>query len=242
MDWHRRYVQQARWTRTLRAYIFEQAHLGESSQVLEVGCGTGAILSDIPIPVSLHGLDRDSDALAQCRIHASSACLVQGDALQLPYADQSCDFVYCHYLLLWVRDPLQALVEMRRVAKPGALVAAFAEPDYRARVDEPAELVPLGEWQTESLIRQGADAGLGRRLANLFDQAGIKVRETGPLQTMESDPSPEEWEMEWAVIEADLTGFVSREDLQRMKALDQQARARGERVMHVPTYFAWGQA
>jgi hypothetical protein len=27
-----------------------------------------------------------------------------------------------------------------------------------------------------------------------------------------------------------------------MKALDQQARARGERKLHVPTYFAWGRA
>lgn len=242
MDWHRRYVQQARWTRNLRAYIFEQAHLGESSQVLEVGCGTGAILSEIPMAVPLHGLDRAAKALTQCRIHAPSASLVQGDALQLPYPDRSFDFVYCHFLLLWVRDPLQALLEMRRVAKPGAQVVAFAEPDYRARLDEPVELVPLGKWQTKSLIRQGADPGLGSHLADLFDQAGIKIWETGPLQAMENDPSPEDWETEWAVIETDLAGLISPEDLRRMKTLDQQARADGQRVMHVPTYFAWGQA
>jgi hypothetical protein len=52
---------------------------------------------------------------------------------------------------------------------------------------------------------------------------------------------PEEWEIEWAVIESDVAGSVPGEDIQKMKLLDQQARARGERVLNVPTYFAWGQ-
>jgi hypothetical protein len=30
------------------------------------------------------------------------------------------------------------------------------------------------------------------------------------------------------------------EEIQRLKELDESARARGERVLHVPTYFAWG--
>jgi hypothetical protein len=41
-------------------------------------------------------------------------------------------------------------------------------------------------------------------------------------------------------LESDLAGFVKEEDLQNMRILDRQARARGERVLHVPTYFAWG--
>ena len=48
--------------------------------------------------------------------------------------------------------------------------------------------------------------------------------------------------MEWAVIESDLAGTVPAADIQNMKRLDQQARARGVRVLHVPTYFAWGLA
>ncbi|HEY3474764.1 MAG TPA: hypothetical protein VGK56_09150, partial [Anaerolineales bacterium] len=58
----------------------------------------------------------------------------------------------------------------------------------------------------------------------------------------ESEPSPEDWEIEWAVIQSDLAGFIPSNDMQEMKRLDQQARARGERKLHVPTYFAWGQA
>ena len=90
------------------------------------------------------------------------------------------------------------------------------------------------------LRRQGADPGLGARLADLFLRAGIKIIETGPIQNASHESSSEEWEMEWAVIESDLAGIVSSEDIHKMKLLDQQARARGERVLYVPTYFASG--
>ncbi len=240
MDWHRRYLQQAKWTRDLRTYLFKQAGLNDASRVLEAGCGTGAILSELPARAALHGLDLDRGALAQCRVHAPAASLVRGNALQLPYSNQTFDIVYCHFLLLWVHDPLQVLLEMKRVTKLGAHILAFAEPDYTARLDQPRALIPLGRWQSESLRRQGADPGLGARLAELFFQAGIPIVETGTIQGTEQEPSAEEWETEWAVIESDLVGFVSVSDLQKMKKLDQQARLRGKRVLRVPTYFAWG--
>lgn len=240
MDWHKRYQQQARWTQDLRAYLFKRAGLDKATCVLEIGCGTGAILAELPNDISLHGLDIDFAALAQCRINAPPASLVQGNALHLPYSGQVFDIIYCHFLLLWVEDPLQALLEMKRVGKPGANLIAFAEPDYTARLDEPRELIPLGRWQTESLRRQGANPGLGGRLADLFFRAGIELDETGTLQNTDQDLSPEDWEMEWAVLESDLAGFVSRDDLQKMKRRDQQARGRGERNLYVPTYFAWG--
>ncbi|HMB24600.1 MAG: class I SAM-dependent methyltransferase [Chloroflexota bacterium] len=242
MDWHRRYLQQAKWTRDLRAYLFEKAGLDAASRVLEVGCGTGAILSELPDHVLLHGLDIDRNALAQCQVHAPAASLAQGNAIELPYSGKTFDIVYCHFLLLWVGDPLRALLEMKRVAKAGGHVLAFAEPDYTARIDEPRELAPLGRWQTEALRQQGADPALGARLADLFFQAGIQIVETGIIQEAGIDPSPEEWEVEWAVIEADLAGRIPDGDLRKMKQLDRQARMRGERVLHVPTCFAWGRA
>lgn len=235
-----RYAQQAKWTRNLRAYIFDKAKLDTASRVLEVGCGTGAILAELPPHTTLHGLDLDPVALAECRLHAPTASVTQGNALSLPYPNALFEIVYCHFLLLWVTDPLQALVEMKRVTKSGGHVVAFAEPDYLHRIDKPDELVQLGKWQAQALIKQGADPDLGGRLAELFFQAGIKIIETGTIQGADNDASPEEWEMEWAVIESDLAGFVKGEDIQKMKILDQQARARGERVLQVPTYFAWG--
>ena len=52
--------------------------------------------------------------------------------------------------------------------------------------------------------------------------------------------SAEDWENEWAVIEADLDGIVSSEEIQKMKKVDETARKHGERTLQVPTFFAWG--
>jgi uncharacterized protein YjaG (DUF416 family) len=78
------------------------------------------------------------------------------------------------------------------------------------------------------------------RLAVSFFQAGIELVETGVIQSVENEATADDWEIEWAVIESDLSESVSSEDIQKMKQLDKEARERGERVLHVPTYFAWG--
>ena len=239
MNWHSRYLQQAAWTRDLRAYLFEQAGLTIARRVLEVGCGTGAILRELTTPASLHGLDLDPAALAECRIHASAVSLTHGDGHHLPYPDKSFDIAYCHFLLLWVNDPLQVVREMARV---GRTVLALAEPDYSQRVDEPAALKSLGEWQTKSLRQQGANPSFGAMLAEIFYQAGISLIETGPIQRQAVMRSVEDWENEWAVIETDLKGIASGEEIQKMKKLDEAARKHGKRTLHVPAYFAWGKS
>jgi SAM-dependent methyltransferase len=242
MNWHDRYVQQAQWTRELRGYLFKQAGLAKAGAVLEVGCGTGAVLSALRTPAALHGLDLDAAALVECRRRTANVCLVRGDANRLPYPSGSFDITFCHYLLLWVKEPLKAIREMKRVTKSSRHIIAFAEPDYTARQDQPAPLAVLGKWQTESLRRQGADVGLGGRLAELFHQAGIKIIETGAIQSRGAEAlDPEEWAKEWMTLESDLTGIVPAEEILKMKRLGEEARTRGAHVWNVPTYFAWGQ-
>jgi SAM-dependent methyltransferase len=241
MDWHKRFVQQAGWTAELRRYLFRRSGMQTARRVLEVGCGTGAILSSLVTGASVHGLDLEPGRLAEARRHAPQARLVCSDALSLPYAGGVFDITFCHFLLLWVRDPLQALREMKRVTRPGGSILALAEPDYTARVDKPDELARLGRWQAESLRRQGADPGLGGRLPELFRQAGIQPVEAGSLQPDgEHPPGPDERELEWAVLESDLAGMVPAEEIQRLKLIDKAAWERGERVLYVPTYWMLG--
>ncbi len=72
VDWHARFLQQASWTKDLRAYLFEQAGLARAQSVLEVGCGTGAILSDLQGEAAIHGLDLDPLRLAEAAANAAS--------------------------------------------------------------------------------------------------------------------------------------------------------------------------
>jgi ubiquinone/menaquinone biosynthesis C-methylase UbiE len=241
-DWHTRYAQQAAWTRDLRAYLFERAGLAASQRILEVGCGTGVILSELAGSAALHALDLDPAALTQCRLHAPRAQRVRANGQALPYPAAVFDITFCHFFLLWAHDPLQALIEMKRVTRPGGNILALAEPDHTARVDEPPTLRPLGRWQTEALRRRGANVGFGARLAETFFQAGIPLIETGTIQRGEDISATGERELEWDLLEADLAESVTYTDLQKLKRLDQQAWAAGTRALHVPTYFAWGRA
>lgn len=238
MDWHARYSQQAAWTQDLRRYILEKAGLARAKRILEVGCGSGAILSGLPeSPAARFGLDLDLSMLRQSRVNAAEVALIRADGHDLPYPDKTFDIAYCHYLLLWTKNPLRVVKEMARVSR---CVIAFAEPDYGGRVDEPVELKRLGELQNESLRRQGANPLFGSMLAETFFQAGIKIEEAGEIQGRETTRLSDGQDHEWEVIESDLRRVVTGEEIQKMKALDEKARSAGRRVLYVPTFFAWG--
>ncbi len=254
MDWNRRYLQQAAWTRQLRTYLFEKARLLNARRVLEVGCGTGAVMRDALPPTTwlspgqrerkpvLFGIDIDLDALDQCRINAPSTLIACADALALPFQSSMFDLVFCHYLLLWVRQPLAALEEMKRTTVRGGQILALAEPNYADRIDEPAELGPAGRLQTRSLELQGADVAIGSRLGDLFRRAGIGILETGLIQPTTADMySDEAARAELSVLQADLQGLLGPDEIARIQQLDADARKRGARRTYVPTYFAWGQ-
>ena len=58
-------MEQAAWTAQARAYLFAQANLSKGARLLEVGCGTGAVMSSIPASFNqpAHGLDIDFEYL-----------------------------------------------------------------------------------------------------------------------------------------------------------------------------------
>ncbi len=242
MNWHSRYVQQARWTETLRAYLFQKAGLAAATRILDLGCGTGALLEQLPAKpgAAMHGADLSLPAVMEASVHAPGAHLLCADGAALPYADSSFDLAFCHFLLLWVNKPRQVLGEMRRVTRPGGAVLVLAEPDYGGRIDYPPQLAELGRWQAAALRGQGADPEMGRKLAGLLAEAGLKQVVTGILGGEWAASAPEEREMEWTVLQADLAGQIPGHDLQKMKQIDEAAWQNGQRVLFVPTFFAWG--
>jgi SAM-dependent methyltransferase len=242
-EWRARYLRQALWTKELRDTIFRRAGLGRMRRVLDVGCGPGVLTQEIHRRSTawVCGLDIQPAFFPLARQGDPASAWAAGDALALPFRNASFDLTYCHFTLLWVRDPAQALAEMRRVTQPGGWVLALAEPDYGGRIDYPAQLAEIGRLQSRALIEQGADPLLGRRLGELFHQAGLSAVETGLLGGQWGQPpNPDDWESEWQVLQADLQDRISRDELLSLKGLDAAAWLRGERVLFVPTFYAWG--
>ena len=243
MNWHERYLRQASWTLRLRSYLLDRSGYASARRVLEVGCGTGAVLADLPRAGALiYGLELDRTTIGECRQHAPDSLLTSGNALSLPFASACFDIAFCHFLLLWIDDSLRALQEMKRVTAHLGYVIAFAEPDYGGRLDQPAELAWLGQRQNEALQRQGAALRRGAELAGLFRAAGIRILEAGTIRPSEPRTlSADEWDSEWQALQADLDGSVAPDDLERIRQLDRKAMLLGQRVLSVPTHFVWGQ-
>lgn len=224
--------------------MFQKVGLAVAHRVLEVGCGTGAILGTVQAQeqTRLYGVDVSYSALAGFKNRVRTSFLTCADAGMLPYSAHSFDIVFSHFFLLWVADPQRAFREMKRVTVPGGHILALAEPDYGLRVDDPFGLSSLGKLQTELLRKQGADVTIGSRLADLFRKADIRILEAGQIQPKGLETfSQHDWETEWSVFESDVTGLAFFQDIRKMRSLKEQARTRPPSLFDVPTYFACGQ-
>jgi SAM-dependent methyltransferase len=245
INWHQRFLQQALWTKPLRGYLFRQTSLTDLGQVLEVGCGTGALLGEVEerFTGTICGLDLDFGFLRQAAENTQRSKLIQGNAFHLPLPTGRFDLVYCHFLLLWVSDPLQVIREMKRVTCPGGHIMALAEPDYGGRIDYPDALALSGKWQIEALQRQGADPQVGRKLAELFLTAGLKDVQTGLLGGEWRKGEAEQGISEWDILDYDLQYLPAgwdRNQADRLKNLDRDSRKTGARVLYIPMFYAWG--
>jgi ubiquinone/menaquinone biosynthesis C-methylase UbiE len=243
-QWHTRYQQQARWTKNLRNYLYKKVNIEAAKMILEVGCGTGVLLDELERCTTciINGLDIDSSVIRLAHEFSPRASLMIGDGHNLPYENNTFDITICHFLLLWVNDPLRVLKEMGRVCHSDGYVLALAEPDYGGRIDYPDRLSRIGEWQIQSLKAQGANPFIGRELRSLFSRAGFVNNQVGILggQWAENEPV-EDFEVEWEVLTSDLEFHPEfKKANKNLKSIDRIARESHERILFVPTFYAIG--
>lgn len=242
-DWHQRFTQQSIWTEQIRHYLYQLSALPDTRRVLEVGCGSGVISNDIHnhLQGQVVGLDLRLDFLQFASTNRPAGLWLQADGLQMPFQTAFFDSAYCHFLLLWIQDPLKILNEMKRVVRSGGFVVAMAEPDYGGRIDHPTQLIQLGKLQAQALKQQGADPDMGRKLSQLFHLTGLCEIRIGLLGGQWfAPPTSSSLESEWSVLRTDLAGLVSPSQLSELQLLDAAAWQKGERILFVPTFYALG--
>jgi SAM-dependent methyltransferase len=148
--------------------------------ILDAGCGPGNITVDLASRVGdgpVTGIDLSDDVIALAKEQYSSVPNVSfqvGDVYHLDYPNEHLDVVYAHQVLQHVRHPVAALEEMRRVLKPGGLLAV-RDADYGAFIWSPSDPV-LDRWLElyhQITKRNGAQADAGRYLKAWTRAAGF---------------------------------------------------------------------
>ncbi len=119
----------------VRAYL-DEVQIAPGSNVLEVSVGTGRNLHYLPSDAHYVGLDISVGMLRRCRANLRrwqrEADLILGSAEQLPFADAAFDVVFHVGGINFFNDPMRAMDEMVRVAKPGTRILVVDETEQVA--------------------------------------------------------------------------------------------------------------
>jgi SAM-dependent methyltransferase len=153
----------------LTDHLIRLAGIDRGELVVEIGCGPGASADHLirNRHLSVIGLDRSEALLGAARARAAGP-LVRGDGCCLPFADGTADAVLAECALSLLPDIDAAVVEIRRVLRPGGRLLWS---DVYARRPEGA--MALRALPLESCVR----GAMSRRdLLGLVGRHGFEVR------------------------------------------------------------------
>ncbi len=159
--------------------MLDLVRLQPGMRLLDAGCGSGeAAALALARGATVWGLDCSEEMLAAARQTAPGATLVHGDLEALPYADDAFDAIMACNSVHFAADPLQALRELARVARPGARIAITSmgtRDDLHVRrvIFEPAFALIAGPPPSNPFIFSDPGA-----LERLIADAGLSIATT----------------------------------------------------------------
>jgi SAM-dependent methyltransferase len=233
---HESVLRSHRWRTAENSAAYLLGELRPHMRILDVGCGPGTITADLAERVpqgQVTGIDTEPDVLRQARGLANERCLTNiqfatGDIHALDYPDNTFCVVHAHQVLQHVGDPVQALREMRRVCKPGGIIAV-READFGGMVWHP-HLPELNAWRElyDRVARaNGGEPDAGRQLHIWARQAGLTDVTSSSSTWCYASPQERAW---WSGLWAERTtessyagiavegGHATRGDLQQIAA------------------------
>jgi SAM-dependent methyltransferase len=119
------------WSRSVGQAFLDWLSAPAGLRWLDIGCGSGAFTEMIVrrcAPSAVAGIDPSEAQLAHARQQAalSAVDFQQGDAMALPFGDDSFDVAVMPLVIFFVPQPPKGVAEMARVVRNGGTVSAYA--------------------------------------------------------------------------------------------------------------------
>jgi len=168
-----------RWSRIAGSAFLKWLAPPTRAQWLDVGCGTGAfteLVCDSCSPASLIGVDPSAEQIEYARSLpiARFAEFKVADALNLPFPDRTFDVVASALVINFLSDRARGLAEMRRVGKPGGVIAGYIWDFAGGRGTAGPLMKAMRAIGIEPPTIPGTDGSRVEALQSLFGDAGLR--------------------------------------------------------------------
>lgn len=188
------------WSQLAGNAFLEWLDPKSEQQWLDIGCGNGAfthMIAERCAPHNIHGIDPSAAQLDYARTRLHTAHFEQGDAMSLPYADNSFDVAVMPLVIFFVPDPAQGVAEMVRVVRSGGVVTAYGWDLLGGGFPYEAVRVVLKNSNINAPLPPSPNAGNLSVLHDLWVQAGLQDVETKEIVVERVFASFDEY---WAIV------------------------------------------
>jgi SAM-dependent methyltransferase len=155
--------------------LLDRVGLRPGDRAIDLGCGPRGVVELLSDRVSPGGRVVAMASALVAERALSDVEIVSADARHTGLESGSFDLVHARTLLVTLPEPAEVLTEMVRLARPGGWVAGL-EPDTETAICYPPHPAfdRLCEIFTVAFRRNGADPHIGRRMAELYREAGLE--------------------------------------------------------------------
>ncbi|HEY1273982.1 MAG TPA: class I SAM-dependent methyltransferase [Thermoleophilaceae bacterium] len=231
-----------RYSLPLAAPFAEFAGGGDARRVLDVGCGPGALTSELVGRLgadAVTAVDPSPGFVEAARARHPGVQVELAAAEELPFGDELFDAALAQLVVHFMADPVAGLREMARVTRPRGVVAACVW-------DHAGGGSPLsGFWDAAHELDPGVEdesrlnGAREGHLGELFRSAGIQEVEESVLSVDVEHPSFEEWWEPFTLGVGPAGGYVAGLEPSRRTRLRDRCRERLPEPPFVISARAW---
>lgn len=216
-----------RYSVLLAPQLADLAGVTAGQQALDVGCGPGALTGELVRRLgaqAVSAVDPSESFVEAVTARHPGVTVRRATAEKLPFPADSFDVALAQLVVHFMADPVAGLTEMRRVTRPGGVVAACVW-------DHAGGTGPLGLfWGAARELDPNVDdesrlAGTREgHLAELFDLAGLREIQATTLSADREHATFDEWWEPFTRGAGPAGSYVAQLDPERRTALRDRCR------------------
>jgi SAM-dependent methyltransferase len=186
------------WSRRVGTVFIDWLAPPSDLKWIDVGCGNGAfteLIVDRCAPNEVRGID-PSDAqldFARNRSGARLAKFDHGDGMALPFSADTFDVAIMALVIVFVPDPARGVAEMKRVVRPGGMVAAYMWDILGGGFPLEPLRIELREMGLKPIDPPSVEASRIEAMRDLWTGAGLEAIETREITVQRTFSNFEEF-------------------------------------------------